>query len=100
MNLSSEQILERWNILIKFIEQNFKDKQKENILKLYKHFEERMIDAPASSRQHHHNCFVGGYLDHVVRVTTAALDIKKQFEKLDVELSAETDLLGASLRVS
>ena len=28
MNLSSEQILERWNILMKIIEQNFKDKQK------------------------------------------------------------------------
>ena len=32
MNLSSEQILERWNILIEFIEQHFEGNQKENIL--------------------------------------------------------------------
>jgi len=98
MNLSSEQILKRWNILIEFIEQHFEGNQKENILKLYKHFEERMIDAPASSRPHHHNCFVGGYLDHVVRVTTASLDIKKQFEKLDVEvITTDSDIVLAAM---
>jgi len=98
MNLSSQQILKRWNILIEFIEQHFEGKQKENILKLYKHFEERMIDAPASSRPHHHNCFVGGYLDHVVRVTKTALDIKKQFEKIDVEvITTDADIVLAAM---
>ena len=98
MNLSSEQILERWNILMKIIEQNFKDKQKENILKLYKHFEDRMIDAPASSRPYYHNCFIGGYIDHVVRVIKAALDIKKQFEKLDVEvIASDSDIVLAAM---
>ena len=75
MNHNSEQILERWNILMEFVEKYFEGEQKENILKLYKHFEDRMIDAPASSRPHHHNCFIGGYLDHVIRVTKAALDL-------------------------
>ena len=98
MKYSSEYILARWNRLMELVEGHFEGIQKENILKLYKYFENRMIDAPASSRPHHHNCFTGGYLDHVVRVTQTALDIKQQFVNMDVNVIAtDSDIILAAM---
>ena len=35
---------------------------------MYHHLEDRMTFAPASGRNYYHNCFPGGYVDHVLRV--------------------------------
>ena len=35
---------------------------------MYNYFESRMMFAPASGRNYYHNCFPGGYVDHVLRV--------------------------------
>jgi len=98
MNLSSEQILKTWNTLMEFIEQNFQGEQRQNILKLYTHFENRMIDAPASSRPNFHNCFVGGWLDHTLRVVQTALNIKQLFIDLGVNVTAsDSDIILAAM---
>ena len=34
-----------------------------------------MMFAPASSREHFHNCFAGGYVDHILRVMDCAFDL-------------------------
>ncbi|MAH44596.1 hypothetical protein CMI37_02145 [Candidatus Pacearchaeota archaeon] len=88
MSLTSEQILLRWTTLMEFVDNNFEGQQKENIKKLFDHFEDRMIDAPASSRPQYHNCFLGGLLDHSVRVVQTALDIYEQFKSMDVKVTA------------
>ncbi len=98
MKYNPEYILSRWEKLMEYVETYFEGSQKENILKLYKHFEERMIDAPASSRPHHHNCFVGGYLDHTVRVVDTALNMKEQFITLEVDVTAsDSDIVLAAM---
>ena len=88
MKLSSEDILKRWNNLMAIINDHFEGHQKENIVLLFNHFEDRFIDAPASSRPTFHNCFPGGLLDHTVRVINTALDLKNQFEKMGVDVTA------------
>jgi len=98
MSLTSEQILLRWTTLMEFVDNNFEGEQKENIKKLFDHFEDRMIDAPASSRPQYHNCFLGGLLDHSVRVVQTALDIYEQFKSMDVKVTAsKQDVILAAM---
>ena len=43
-------------------------------------------------------CFVGGFLDHTLRVIDTALDIKQQFIKLEVDVtSSDKDIVMASM---
>ena len=98
MKYSSKQIVANHDKLIDIINQYFDGKQKQNILNLFEHFEERLIDTPASSRPNRHNCFVGGFLDHTLRVINTALDIKQQFVKLGVNVtSSDKDIVMASM---
>jgi len=52
--------------------------------KLYAFYEARqdtLATSPASTKVNHHNCFPGGYLDHVLRVTEAALVFDRVWTK-------------------
>ncbi|HAI42082.1 MAG TPA: hypothetical protein DCM40_30160, partial [Maribacter sp.] len=51
-------------------------------------FEERIVSAPASGRLNYHNCFVGGFVDHVLRVQETALKVKQLLETMNVEVKA------------
>ena len=46
--LSEEKILANWNRLMKLIEDTFDEERKDNLLEMYKYFEDRMSVAPAS----------------------------------------------------
>ena len=46
---------------------------------------EQIMSAPASGRLNFHNCFIGGFLDHVLRVHQTAKFIAKGFSALKVE---------------
>mgnify|MGYP001161100250 CR=1 FL=1 len=98
MKYSSKQIVANHDRLIDIVNQYFDGEESQNILNLFKHFEERLIDTPASSRPNRHNCFVGGFLDHTLRVIDTALDIKQQFIKLEVDVtSSDKDIVMASM---
>jgi len=72
MNLTEEQILDNWNKLIQQIKDNFEGERQLKLIKLYEDLGERMMLAPASGIEHFHNCFAGGYIDHVLRVMKCA----------------------------
>ena len=96
--MTAEKILENWNKLMKIIEDNFSGTLKDNILKLHDHFEARIIEAPASGRPDYHNCFPGGYLDHVLRIIETGLDVKQQFIKMGVEVTcSDSDIILAAM---
>jgi len=78
--LTEKQILDNWNKLIKLIEDTFDGERKEKLLEMYKHFEDRMVTAPASGKAAYHNAMVGGYVEHVLHVTDCALKIKNLWE--------------------
>jgi len=40
----------------------------------------RAIMAPASAKEHFHNAYVGGYLDHIMNVLTTSFGVKKLYE--------------------
>ena len=68
MNLTAEQIQENWNKLIDIINNNVNGERREKLLVMYESLKDRILTAPASGIEHFHNCFPGGYLDHVLRV--------------------------------
>ena len=79
--LSEQKILGNWNRLIKLIEDTFEGERKDNLLEMYKYFEDRMSVAPASGKAAYHNAMIGGYVEHVLHVTDCALKIKKLWEE-------------------
>jgi hypothetical protein len=82
--VTEEQIKEQYDRFMKLISE---DSRKENLLKLYDTIGTRIIEAPASMRVYWHNCFPGGYLDHVLRVYDASLQIAKTYKNLGGSLT-------------
>jgi len=68
--LTPDQIQDNWNKLIQIIKDTFEEgsERRENLLKMYHYFEERMMFAPASAKEHYHNAFPGGYVEHILHI--------------------------------
>ena len=49
-NLTAEQLQENWDKLINIINDTFEGERKENLLKMYDDFKDRMMFAPASGK--------------------------------------------------
>ena len=79
--LSAEQIQDNWKKLIDTIEGFISDDRKENLLKMYDYFKDRMMFAPASGREHFHNPMPGGYVEHILHVISHSLELKQLWEK-------------------
>ena len=78
MKLTAEQIQNNWNKLITIVEETFEGERKENLLKMYTHFQDRMMIAPASSQSHFHLCAPGGYVQHILNI----VHYSKEFYKI------------------
>ena len=79
--LSAEQIQNNWTKLIDTIEGFISDDRKENLLKFYDDFKERMMFAPASGREHFHNAMPGGYVEHILHIIRFSLQVKELWGK-------------------
>ena len=98
MNLDETTILENWNKLLKIIDDNFEKERKLNLLKMYNKLAERMMLAPASGIVHYHNCFAGGYVDHVLRVIKCAKQLHLVWKEMGaVQNYTEEELVFAAL---
>jgi hypothetical protein len=71
--ITPEQIKDNWDKFLSNIELYISEPRKELLLEFYTKHEERFIMMPASHKSQYHNCFPGGYVDHVNRVVAAAL---------------------------
>ena len=96
--LTEQQILDNWNKLIKLVEDTFEGERKEKLLEMYKHFEDRMVTAPASGKAAYHNAMVGGYVEHVLHVTDCAVQLKKLWESNGANINfTEEELIFAAM---
>ncbi len=82
--IDENKILENWNELKKVIN-SFDDERKEKLNLMYDKLAERMMLAPASGIVHYHNCFAGGYVDHVLRVIECARRLDLQWQEMGAE---------------
>jgi len=83
--LTAEQIESNWNKLIRFIEDGFDGERRERLLKLYNDHDNRIAQAPASSRVYFHSAFVGGYVHHVLNVMKIAPKVSSLWESIGGE---------------
>lgn len=79
--LTPEQILENLNKFYSIIDKYVTGDRKDKLIDFYKGIEETLAMSPASTRIDHHNCFAGGYIDHVIRVIEAALVLEKVWDR-------------------
>jgi hypothetical protein len=80
--LDETQIAENYEKFRKLINQTFTGERLDSLNKMYDHLEDRIILTPASSTEHFHNAFAGGYIDHVLRVTRNAVKVFEMYEDL------------------
>jgi len=90
MNLTEEQIAQNWQALIRKIDTNFEGKRKDQLKSMYESFAERMMLAPASGIEHFHNCFAGGYVDHVLRVMDCSEKLHDLWSSMGADMSNYT----------
>ena len=93
MSLTPEQIESNWQQFLGLINLYISSPRKEKLLEFYNKYEERFCLMPASHKKEYHNCFPGGYVDHVLRVVNAALDIDMVWKKYGVKETYTTEEL-------
>ena len=89
--MNAEQIQKRYEELNNIVQENFDKEQSNNIRLLFQHFEDRIIEAPASGRPNYHNCFPGGWIDHTLRVIETSLKTMELFVGLGVDVTAKKE---------
>jgi len=91
--LSAEQIIENLDKFYSLIKKYISSERSDVLIDYYKSVEDVLSMAPASTRLDNHNCFAGGYVDHVVRVTEAALVFEKVWDKFGQKKNYTTEEL-------
>tara|TARA_R110001592_G_scaffold353551_1_gene652503 strand:- start:9397 stop:10140 length:744 start_codon:yes stop_codon:yes gene_type:complete len=81
MSYTAEELQENYKTFLMYIEDYITGDRKEKLKQLYLEHEERIMMMPASGTAHYHNCFIGGYVDHVIRVMRCALDVDELWSK-------------------
>lgn len=93
IKLSEDQILANRDKFYGLIEKYISVDRAKSLKSFYKSIEETLIISPASSKVSNHNCFAGGYLDHAIRVTEAALVVEKVWDKFGQKKTYTTEEL-------
>jgi hypothetical protein len=73
--ISPELIQSNWNKFLNNIDTYIIGERGKKLKQFYLNYEDRFVMMPASHKPQYHNCFPGGYIDHVNRVVAAALKI-------------------------
>lgn len=93
MNLTVEDLEQKWQALTEFIETTFKDERKEKLMEIYTYFQDRMLLAPASAKEHYHNTFPGGYISHVLHVIECATKLFNLWKDMEAHINYDFEEL-------
>jgi hypothetical protein len=88
--LDENKIQENYTKFRKLINQTFSGERLQSLNKMYDELEDRILLTPASSMEHFHNAFAGGYIDHVLRVTRNAVKLYDLYNELDIGMGEFT----------
>jgi hypothetical protein len=98
MQLSAEVIKGNYDMLVRGIYKYVQGERKQQFIDFYNKFDERIALLPASHKTAYHNCFPGGYADHVLRVIKAAFKVHKVWVEMGmVETYTDEELFVAAL---
>jgi len=92
---SDETIEQNYNKLMEYVDA---DPRAEQLREMYNVLRDELLIAPASGRVYYHNCFPGGYLDHILRVTDTALKVASLYKTMGGEIDfTKQELIFAAL---
>ena len=74
--LTEQQIQDNWLKLRGIINDTFDGERLEKLNTMYDYFEDRMVVAPASAKEHYHNACVGGYVEHVIHIVEMSQQVR------------------------
>ena len=80
--LTPEQIKDNWDKFLAVIEEYISPDRADKLIEFYTQHEERFALMPASHKVQYHNCFPGGYVDHVLHVINAALKLDNVWREM------------------
>ena len=96
--LSEKQIQDNFESLMKVIDTYITGDRKEKLSLLYTDKQEIIALAPASGKENYHNCFPGGYVEHILNVVNIGLNVNKLWEDSNaVNTHTEEELVFALL---
>ena len=72
--------------MLTIAQDTFSPERAEKVEVLFEHFADRILVAPASGKEHYHNAYPGGYLDHVHNVIAGVLSVTKTMKAMNVEI--------------
>jgi len=90
--LTPEQIKNNWDKFLNYIDTYIPFSRGKQLKEFYLKHEERFVMMPAAHKSQYHNCFPGGYIDHVNRVVEAALKLDavwREFGMVDTYTTEE-----------
>ena len=90
MKLTAEEIQSNWEQFINYIGLYITGDRQQKLLDFYNKHKDELIIMPASHKKMYHNSIVGGYIDHVLRVMEASLQINVVWNKFGVDNSTYT----------
>lgn len=94
--LSEEQIVANWEKFSGLLLQTGEHRQ-EQLQALLDHLGDRLVMCPASSKKDYHNCFVGGLVDHSLRVLKNCTRLMKVSPDVFGSISEESIVFAALL---
>jgi len=97
MNLTAEQLVENYNKFLEYIDLHITGERQSNLRQLYLDHQERIMLMPASSKEHHHNAFPGGYVLHVMNVIEAGFKVIETWKAMgaDIDFTMEEFVFAA-----
>lgn len=90
MEFTENDLLNNWNEFISIIETNIEEPRKSDLITMYSDFQSDLMFAPAASNENYHNCFVGGYIDHVIRVVKCSEKLYETWGDMGASLEGFT----------
>ena len=91
--LQPEQILSNWEDFLRYIDTYITGDRGVKLKAFYLKYDDRFLMMPAAHKPQYHNCFPGGYIDHVNRVIEGALKIDSVWREMGVVDTYSTEEL-------
>jgi len=91
--ITAEQIQSNWDKFLNIIDTHITGERKDKLLEFYKQYEDRFVLLPASHKKAYHNCFPGGYIDHVLRVIECSLKLDTVWREMGMADTYTTEEL-------
>jgi hypothetical protein len=92
--LSAEKIQSNWDIFLSNIKTYLSPDRAKALTAFYEQYDNRIALMPASGKSSYHNAFPGGYVDHVNRVLSCALQVADLWKKNGAAINFTTEELA------